>query len=298
MLTTWIVRNRRDLVAIHANGFSELHLIALGAAITRVPVVAWFHGSRVDPWDERLAPVWRRLISNGSFVAVSELARDVVVTSGLAVADQIMIVPNPIEPRDVRAARPPRVGGSERHALVVGYLGSTTRDKGFDLLPEIIERTRECPLTWALFLPRGGIRVDGDRPVWSELERLRADGRVAFPGRRADVREAYAGCDIVICPSRMESFGRVVVEAMMNGLPVVASDIGPFRDLLGDGGGMLFPSGDAAAAAAALAKLVADPVLRDEIGQRARVRASCFEPSPIVRRFEDLYGWQPTEREE
>ena len=88
MLTSWIIRNRRGLVAIHANGFSELHLIALGAALSRVPVVAWFHGYQADPWDKRLGPVWRRLIANCSFVAVSELARDVVVATGLAMPNR------------------------------------------------------------------------------------------------------------------------------------------------------------------------------------------------------------------
>ena len=232
MLTLWIVRNRRGLVAIHANGFSELHLIALGAALSRVPVVAWFHGYQADPWDKRLGPVWRRLIANRSFVAVSELARDVVVATGLATPDQITIVPNPIDPRDVQAADHSNVGGSERRLPVVGYLGSTLRDKGFDLLPEIIEQTKGFPLTWALFLPKGSIRCAGDRKLWSRLERLSAAGRVSFPGRRSDVRDAYEECDIVICPSRRESFGRIAAEAMVNGLPVVASDIGPFRELL------------------------------------------------------------------
>jgi glycosyltransferase involved in cell wall biosynthesis len=125
--------------------------------------------------------------------------------------------------------------------------------------------------------------------VWTQLEALSAGGRVSFPGRKPDVRDAYRGCDIIICPSRRESFGRIAAEAMTNGLPVVASDIGPFRDLVGDAG-LLFPTGDAASAAAAVRKLVEQPALRDQLGRSALRRATPLEPGPIVRRFTELYG--------
>ena len=144
-------------------------------------------------------------------------------------------------------------------------------------------------MRWSLFLPKPDIGIR-DQQIWDTLESLGEAGRVTFPGRRADVRDAYRDCDVVICPSRRESFGRIAAEAMMNGLPVVASDIGPFRDLVSDKAGILFPVDDPNAAAAAIRNLAEDPVLRAELGRCAQVLAAKFEPGPIVRRFMELYG--------
>lgn len=295
LLTAWIVGHRHRFAAIHANGFSELNLVALGALLSRVPVVAWFHGYEANPWDKRLGPIWARLLARRRLTAVSDLARQVVVETGLAPSHEIAIVPNPIDPRDVLASeRAADMGRSgDRLFPVVGYLGSTISDKGFDLLPDIIDRARDAQVRWALFLPKPNASVAGDQQVWEKLEDLGNGGRVSFPGRRSDVRDAYRDCDIVICPSRRESFGRIAAEAMINGLPVVASDIGPLRDLVGEEGGILFPVGDASAAAAAVRKLAAEPLLRANLGQGAQLRATRFHPGPIVRRFTELYGLSP-----
>lgn len=289
-VTSFIVRHRHRLVAVHANGFSELHLVALGATLARVPVVAWFHASEVDPWDRRLGPIWGRLLPHLRLTAVSELARQIVSETGLALAREIGIVPNPIDPEEVRQeadASDTRENGKPQ-PTVVGYLGAWSPDKGFDLLPDIIREVRDAPVQWALFLPkpRAG---NGAGRVWSQLETLSCGGRVSFPGRRSDVRDAYRACDIVICPSRRESFGRIAAEAMINGLPVVASDIGPFRDLVGDAG-LLFPPGDAVAAAAAVRRLVEEPTLRERLGRKGEQRAASFAPEHVVRRFTELYG--------
>jgi len=289
-MTSWIVRNRYRLSVIHANGFTELHLAALGALLGRIRCVAWFHAYEVDPWDRRLGPVWGRLLSNRHFTAVSDLAREIVAETGLARPDAISIVPNPIDPREVRTVKGALVDRSRsRRPPVVGYLGSCIRDKGFDLIPDIIRESQDVAVRWAIFVPKPSAKDRAGTRSWAELEALSVGGRVSFPGRKSDVREAYRECDIVICPSRRESFGRIAAEAMTNGLPVVASDIGPFRDLVGDAG-LLFPSRDPASAAAGVRRLVKEPALRHQLGRRGEERAARFEPGPIVRRFAELYG--------
>ena len=60
-------------------------------------------------------------------------------------------------------------------------------------------------------------RSSGSAGTWAEL---RTRGNVELVGKVSDVRRAYAHCDIVLCPSLEESFGRVVAEAMLNELPV------------------------------------------------------------------------------
>ena len=110
-------------------------------------------------------------------------------------------------------------------------------------------------------------------------------------GRRRPVRQAYAECDIICCPSLRESFSRVVVEAMANGLPVVASDIPAHRALLADAGaGLLFPLNHPRLAGEAIARLAANRPLREQLGRAGRLAAQRFEPSPIVGQLLQLYA--------
>src|SRR5207245_6217582 len=125
--------------------------------------------------------------------------------------------------------------------------------------------------------------------VWRELERY-PDSKLELCGHQADVRQAYARCDIVICPSREESFCRVVAEAMLNGIPVVASDIAAIRELVGDDeAGILVPAGDAERAAAAVTCLARDPDLRRRLGDEGRRRATAFDPERVADLLVSLY---------
>ena len=90
-----------------------------------------------------------------------------------------------------------------------------------------------------------------------------------------------------MCPSVLESFCRVAAEAMLNGIPVVGSDLAPIRALLGDDeAGLLFPVGDTHRAAEAIARLVADGGLRPASARRAAAGGALQpgeRPSPAAR---------------
>ena len=105
--------------------------------------------------------------------------------------------------------------------------------------------------------------------------------------------KAIEATDIVIVPSREESFSMVTAEAMLNGIPVVASNLEPLRDLL-DGtsspAGLLFPIGDEAAAARAIAILAEDAELRARLGAEGKRRASAFRVEEVAARFLRSYG--------
>jgi len=92
---------------------------------------------------------------------------------------------------------------------------------------------------------------------------------MAFPGpvAGADLDRSYAGADLLVLPSRSESFGMVVTEALARGIPVVAADVGGVPEALGHGSGgdrpgALVPPGDPIALAAALRAWLGDAVLR------------------------------------
>lgn len=282
-IARWARSNRKRLVAIHANALTGLNLSAPAAIVTRRPVITWVHDPVGSRWGRVLGPMLRWLIPDLRIASVSPTAESVAVANGLVRPGQGVIVPNPIDPEEVLFTRP------EPHdRLTVGVLGGATRRKGFDLLPAIVTDLVDLPIEWVLYVTL----VPGEENVtiFEELRQIKG-AVVHHPGKTTEVREAYARCDIVLCPSRAESFCRVAAEAMMNGLPVVGSDIDPLVALLGDErAGLLFPSGDAAAAAAAIRRLLANPALAKDLGEEGRKRAARFIPDKITSAMLELYG--------
>lgn len=112
---------------------------------------------------------------------------------------------------------------------------------------------------------RGGLEA--------EARRLGVAERVRFLGRRQDVPELLAACDVFALPSLYEGSSLAVLEAMAAGRPVVSSAIGGTEELIEDGdSGLLVPPGDAGALRDALRRLLDDAGLRDSLAARARER--------------------------
>ncbi|HEY2296980.1 MAG TPA: glycosyltransferase family 4 protein [Jatrophihabitans sp.] len=123
--------------------------------------------------------------------------------------------------------------------------------------------------------------LDRDRSFVAGL----ANDRVLFGGPRVGdaLATAYAAADLLVLPSRAETFGMVITEALARGLPVLASDVGGVREALGDtGASLLVAPGDVAALAAALRAWLTRPELRGDLRTRA------------IRRRDQLPGWDET----
>jgi glycosyltransferase involved in cell wall biosynthesis len=295
----WLARrNRRAFSAIHANGLKEMSLSIPAAFLSRVRLVVWVHEFNLPPSVLRLGWLWRLLLNriDVQFATVSPLARDLVAGAGLVDPDDVEIVPNPIDPADVLAPAGSREaaraeGGADAgdDRLRVAFLGTPAVYKGFQYLPEIIERTcAEAPVRWLIFSRQTDEELAG---TWDTLRAMTETHPVSIEGKFTDVGTAYARCDIVICPSELESFCRVAAEAMLNGIPVVGSDLEPVRALLGDDeAGIVFPVGDVDAATKAIVRLATDPALRDEQGSAGRRRALAFAPDVVGLQFRRLYG--------
>ena len=125
--------------------------------------------------------------------------------------------------------------------------------------------------------------LDLDPDFVDELHKSAADtgiaDRVVFAGPLAhdEVRTAYAGADLLVLPSRAESYGMVVTEALAHGLPVVASAVGGVPEALGHGDdgstpGLLVRPGDPDALAGALRRWLEDPRRRRRLRRSAGLR--------------------------
>lgn len=124
--------------------------------------------------------------------------------------------------------------------------------------------------------------VIGDGPERASLERLSLAGplagRVRFAGRLMpeQLDAALAEAALLVVPSLGgEVFGLVVAENMLRGLPVVASDLGAFVEVIGDGG-VTFRTGDSQELARKISRILEDPTFAARLAERARQRAVEF----------------------
>ncbi|WP_277452467.1 glycosyltransferase [Janibacter sp. DB-40] len=173
-------------------------------------------------------------------------------------------------------------------AVQVGYVGRLASHKGVDVLLEAVAADPHLHLT-----------IAGAGP---EEEQLRARaaapdlaGRVEFLGSVAtdDLPDVYRSVHVLAVPSRttpgwQEQFGRVAVEAMACGTPVVASDSGALPDVV-HGAGLLVPPDDATSLAAALRRAGADPDLSGRMRREGIVRASAYDWEFIGGQYVTLY---------
>ena len=115
--------------------------------------------------------------------------------------------------------------------------------------------------------------------------------RLRMTGETTDVASYLAAADVVAVPSRNEGMGRVIVEAMALGLPVVATTVGGIPDVVTDGEcGRLVEPEDVDALAAALIELGRDPALRRKLGEAAVRRAEAFSTAVASEKLLAVYA--------
>jgi glycosyltransferase involved in cell wall biosynthesis len=139
-----------------------------------------------------------------------------------------------------------------------------------------------------------GERLDSDRGA-DMAALLRSAGlgcRLRMLGYRADIPALLAAADIFTLPSRFEGLPMSVIEAMLTGLPVVATNVrGPAEQVVDEVTGLSVPAGDQVALGSALGRLVRDPDLRARMGQAGRQRAlERYDESKVLSRTLDLLG--------
>lgn len=163
-------------------------------------------------------------------------------------------------------------------------VGRLSRQKGFDILLRALAE-----------LPGVSLLLIGDGPDRGELERLRDElglaERVRMTGWVDDARRYLGSADILVVPSRWESFPLVICEAMFLGLPVVAADVGSIDEAVADGEtGFVVPPEDESALVEALQRLLSDPDLRASMGRRGyEIASERFSAAQMAASFESLY---------
>jgi len=284
-----VVRAFRHLVRDHGVDVVHANTIMLREpllAARREGVAAVVHAREIVGHDPALAAAIG--LAPAEIVAEVVARADWVIANSAATAaaydtaGRTLVVPNAVEVEALALPPPAMAGGLVRFGLV----SSNVAKKGLDDLVAVA-RLAEAAAPNARFLAIGP-----ETETVRAIEAAGAPANLAFPGYAESPHAALEGVDVVLNLSRFaESFGRTVAEAMAAGRPVVAYRWGALPELVVDGEtGFLVPYADPSAAAAAVARLAADPALVRRMGEAGRARAvALYGPEAFAKAITEAY---------
>ncbi len=245
------------------------------------------HVREIIPSPKLVAKLYPRLISAfGSYcVCNSNATRQWLVAGCASLASRSVVIWNGLDDfvipeRAASAAFRQKLGIAPDEVLVT-LVGRINRWKGQSVFIDAAASLREQGITGYRFLIVGDVSGDQHHFRDAMFQRIRQAGLeqvVLWHPFIPDIDVAWAASDIAVVPSiDPEPFGRVAIEAMAHGLPVVATAHGGLAEIVEpDKTGLLVAPGDAAALAAAIARLVESPALRKSMGDAGRLRQSSF----------------------
>jgi len=289
-LAAWLRREEIDLV--HAHMYRAEVVGTRAAVAAGVPVItATVHSSRVrSPEDvallASLTPMMDRLI------VPSEAIAHKVACEGRS--GRFAVIPNGVDLSRFAEAVPPSSLRGEfaipSGAPLVGVIARLEAEKGhrylLDAWPAVL---RSAPDAWLLIVGEGS-EADALRAQAASLGRSVAR-RIAFTGRREDISSLTAELCVAVLPSLREAQGISILEAMARRRPVVATSVGGIPEVITSGvDGILVPPEDPPALAAAIGSLLADPALRERLGEAGyRTVRDRFSIDAQVHRIEAVY---------
>lgn len=248
------------------------------------------HGLTPKPWPRRVWYPASRLSQVAAaarmadrLIVLTESDRQFALDRGWQPADRIHAVGHGVSERFL--ANVP--GPSPRGAGVL-FCGSWDQTKGIRYLVEAFDRLarehRPLPLTIL------GPGPDAATVLAAFPEAARPHVRVIARVPEDEVLAQFRRHDLLVFPSTYEGFGLVVIEAMSQGLPVVATPVGCVPDVVRDGQeGLLIPARDGRALAAAVRRLMDAPQDRIRMGASAAARVSSMSWARTARRTIDIY---------
>ena len=290
----WLLRRRKHIDIVHANGFVTWARADVNSA--HYVHSAWLRSPYREPLGFGARAMYQRLytVLNAAWekkafrqsrcvVAVSEAVRRHLLEIGVA-ESQVVVIPNGVDTTEFRPAEPDDrtrcYGERGVTGLFVGDLQTPRKN-----LDTVLRALCACP----------GVRLDvvgrvGPSPYPAIAKSMGLGERVTFLGYRRDVANLMRSSEFVVFPSLYEPSGLVLLEGMATGVPVVTATSVGGTELVDDECAIVIDDPrDHAALADAMNRLAASPALRARMGEAGRKRALNLSFADAATRYCDLY---------
>ena len=243
-LAGYLRREKFDVVHTHDLWSNLMGVPA--ARLARVPAIV---SSRRDlahfDWYQGKRRHWLRRIQNLSGVVLANATpiRDALISEDRFAPEKLRVIHNGVDTEKFQRAQRDRARlfpdvGNEMLVVLVGNMHSDVKGHPW-LIAAAPTVVREFPEVRFVFAGDGELR-----PTFAaQVAQLGLEDRFKFLGRRSDIPEVLASCDLAVLPSRAEGLPNAVLEYMAAGLPTIASRVGGNAELVQDGvTGLLVPA--------------------------------------------------------
>ena len=222
------------------------------------------------------SPLGDRVLVALSDAVVAVSAAAARRTRALRASRKVRVVPTGLPRIDFLERGAARAAlGLPGDPFIAGVVGRVEPEKGADVALAALPALRAAvPGALLAFVGPGGIGVSDGRIGHARASAGPAEAAL-FLGERPAAAPLMRAFDVILHPSRHDALPRVLIEALFAGVPVVASSVGGIPEMIESGrSGILVPSGDPQALAAAAVALARDPALRSRLAEAARRRAA------------------------
>ena len=291
-LAAYLRRGKFDVVHTH-----DLWSNLMGVTAARLAGVPAIISSRRDlahfDWYQGKRRHWLRRIQNLSGVVLANATpiRDALIAEDGFAPEKLRVIHNGVDTEKFQRAKRDRARmfpnlSNERLVVLVGNMHSDVKGHPW-LIASAPTVLREFPDVRFVFAGDGELRPQFE----AQAAKLGLAGKFMFLGRRSDIPEILASCDIAVLPSRAEGLPNAVLEYMAAGLPTIASRVGGNAELLQDGvTGLLVLAENADALADALLRLLRNPEQARQIGSEGqRFAVENFRFERLIREVDELY---------
>ncbi|HEX4674853.1 MAG TPA: glycosyltransferase [Steroidobacteraceae bacterium] len=295
-------RDEFDIVHIHTP-FIAHYAGARFAKRANIPCVATYH-TFFEEYIHHYVPAMPRSIGRflaraftrsqcddvQGLIAPSDPMRDILLDYG--VSTPIHVLPTGLPADRFVAGDGSRFraeAGIPPERPLMTYIGRVAHEKNIDFLVHTFTKVRET-------IPNAMLVIAGEGPARESLRQLvtslKLDADVYFAGyldRNTGLLDCYAAANVFAFASRTETQGLVLLEAMAQGAPVVSTAELGTRSILKPGCGALVVAEQQDEFAAAVVRVLRDPGLQKELGERGRAYARTWSSASMARRLADLY---------
>jgi len=299
LLLVWLIfKEKPDIIHTHSSKAGILGRLA--AKIARVPHIIhtphghvfYGHFGRLASWVFLWAEKFLSKITN-RMVALTDGEKDDYINLSVCPAEKLIKIHSGVDVKQFmhsngNGVKKRRSLGLDQNGMVIGFVGWLLPIKGPEYLLKAMDHIwSKHPDTSLVMVGKG----DLDLELRAEALRKNVNGKVKFLGWREDIDEIMPLFNMLVQPSLNEGMGRVLVEAMAAGKPVVASRVGGIPDLVQHGKtGYLVPPADEKALADGIQKLLDNPERAKLMGKRGRALCERFSLEAMIEKLDDLYS--------